>query len=69
MEATVPDKKDTMTSTKSGEELDEGVGEVVTFTPAEEAAVRRKIDLYLMPMLWCMYVPVHVSLTKGKIDA
>lgn len=36
----------------------------VTFTPEEEKALVRKIDLYLLPMIWIMYLLSYMDRTK-----
>lgn len=65
MDSSTLNKNDTMTSTKpGGDDLDEDVGMVATFTAEEEAAVRKKIDLYLIPMLWVMYLFSYADRTK-----
>ena len=40
------------------------VGNVVDYTEEEEKAVRRKIDLLLMPAIWIMYLFSYADRTK-----
>jgi hypothetical protein len=36
----------------------------VTWTPEEEKALVRKIDLYLLPCIWLMYLLSYMDRTK-----
>ena len=36
----------------------------ISWTPEEEKKVVRKIDLYLMPMMWLMYLLSYMDRTK-----
>lgn len=38
--------------------------EVPSYTPEEEKALIRKIDLVLMPMMWLMYLLSYLDRTK-----
>lgn len=40
------------------------VGEGVSFTPEEEKALLRKIDLTLLPTIWVMYLMSYLDRTK-----
>lgn len=57
-------KNEAMASVKPGVDHEAGAAVVCDFTQAEEAAVRRKVDLYLLPMLWCMYLFSYADRTK-----
>jgi hypothetical protein len=46
-------------------EYDQGATpEQLTWTPEEEKALVRKIDLYLIPMIWLMYLLSYMDRTK-----
>jgi hypothetical protein len=40
------------------------VSEELTWTPAEEKALVRKIDLFLLPTIWLMYLLSYMDRTK-----
>jgi hypothetical protein len=46
-------------------EYEEGSPEQLTWTPEEEKALVRKIDLYLIPMIWLMYLLSYMDRTKS----
>jgi hypothetical protein len=52
------DNKD-MENTKQYE-----VSEELTWTPEEEKALVRKIDLFLLPTIWLMYLLSYMDRTK-----
>lgn len=45
------------------EHVELSAGEI-TWTPEEEAKLVRKIDLYLMPIMWLMYLLSYMDRTK-----
>lgn len=51
-------------NTTSRNSADVQVGSVTDYTEAEENAVRRKIDLLLMPAIWIMYLFSYADRTK-----
>ena len=42
----------------------EGVSETVSFTAEEEKKLVRKIDLFLLPTIWLMYLLSYIDRTK-----
>jgi len=47
--------------------LPEGIPEGFTWTPEEEKKLVRKIDLFLMPTIWLMYLLSYMDRTKFVI--
>lgn len=65
MEEALPVKADAKAlSMVKSHNSDDHIGEVQDFTPEEESAIVRKIDLFLMPMLWLMYLLSYADRTK-----
>ena len=64
MEEATRVKADAMAIVKSHSNIEDRVGEVLDYTLEEEAALVRKIDLFLMPMLWLMYLFSYADRTK-----
>lgn len=42
----------------------ENAEDAPSFTPEEEKALVRKVDLYLLPMIWIMYLLSYMDRTK-----
>jgi hypothetical protein len=51
-------------SKKVASEIEAASMETMTWTPEEEAKLVRKIDLFLLPTIWLMYLLSYMDRTK-----